>query len=290
MKLKIAGRLAAAGAVLATVLRFIQMTFFFDYQTGFSTDSGILTLAFCLVAGVAAVAAGLLCFFDRSLRGTAAQKSSPPVAMTAFLSAVFLIICGAVFLFDFVLWKKSGVTSVVPPAHVAAHLPFAVLSLLFGAVQLAAAVAWLRGRWSAVWLGATRIVPVLWGLFFMVLTFMVYSASATTAENLFTVGGSAALLLFLLNEGKLYAGLGGGKTVRNLYVFGLPALLLWVVYVLSNSVLMIAGRGYNSEIPYAMQLAMLMLTVYIGTMLGTIHRVNSVPAASMPDSSHSEKE
>ena len=77
----------------------------------------------------------------------------------------------------------------------------------------------------------------------MLLTFMLYSASATTVENLYTVGGGAAMLLFLLAEGKLLSGVGGQKAARTAFVFGLPAAVFWLTYVVSNTVLIVAGRG-----------------------------------------------
>ena len=67
----------------------------------------------------------------------------------------------------------------------------------------------------------------------MIVTFMTYSAVATTEENIFTVGGGAMMLLFLLSEGKLLSGAGGKKALRSTYVFGLPAAVLWMTYVLS---------------------------------------------------------
>lgn len=278
MKMKPAGILVIAGTSLATLLRFIQMTFFFDYQTGFSTDDGVLTLAYGLVSVLTALSSGLFCMFDRSLRGKLVEKGNAPIGLTALLSAVFLLLCGAVLLMDFFSWRQTGVTYFVPPAHVMAHLPFAALTVLFGAVQLWAAVGWLRGRVRSNRLGGLWAAAVAWGLCYMILTFMVYSASATTAENLFTVGGGALLLLFLLQAGKLYAGLGGEKTVRNLYMFGLPAMSLWLTYVLSNSVVIVAGKGYDSELPYAIQLSMLVLAVHIAVLLWTFRRRNFAPA------------
>ena len=78
------------------------------------------------------------------------------------------------------------------------------------------------------------------------------------------------MLLFLLSEGKLLSGAGGKKALRSTYVFGLPAAVLWMTYVISNTVLIIAGRGYATEMPYVIQLAMLCLSVHSLCLLLTV--------------------
>ena len=77
-------------------------------------------------------------------------------------------------------------------------------------------------------------------------------------------------VLFLLSEGKLLSGAGGKKALRSTYVFGLPAAVLWMTYVISNTVLIIAGRGYATEMPYVIQLAMLCLSVHSLCLLLTV--------------------
>ena len=51
---------------------------------------------------------------------------------------------------------------------------------------------------------------------------------------------------------------------------GLPAAVLWMTYVISNTVLIIAGRGYATEMPYVIQLAMLCLSVHSLCLLLTV--------------------
>ena len=104
----------------------------------------------------------------------------------------------------------------------------------------------------------------------MIVTFMTYSAVATTEENIFTVGGGAMMLLFLLSEGKLLSGAGGKKGAAQhvcVQPAGGGALM---TYVISNTVLIIAGRGYATEMPYVIQLAMLCLSVHSLCLLLTV--------------------
>ena len=69
MKTKCAFWIAGAGVLFGTVLRCIQMLFFFDYETGFVTDSGTLTILYSGATLLSALAAGLLCFLARGRCG-----------------------------------------------------------------------------------------------------------------------------------------------------------------------------------------------------------------------------
>jgi len=56
-KVKLAFVLAGIGIFAAAALRCVQMLCFFDYDTGFVTDSGLLTYIYC----GAAIGVSLLC-------------------------------------------------------------------------------------------------------------------------------------------------------------------------------------------------------------------------------------
>lgn len=267
MKTKCAFWIAGAGVLLGTVLRCIQMLFFFDYETGFVTDSGTLTILYSGATLLSALAAGLLCFLDRGRCGVLRPVRSWPAGITSLLAGVFLLLCAVALLWDAHAYRAFGVSYFVLPAQVQSHVPFAVFTVLFGAAAAAAAVLWMRGGAFPGKSGALWALGVVWGLSYMLLTFMLYSASATTVENLYTVGGGAAMLLFLLAEGKLLSGVGGQKAARTAFVFGLPAAVFWLTYVVSNTVLIVAGRGYATEMPYVIQLAMLAVCVHILALL-----------------------
>ncbi len=289
MKTKYAFWIAGIGTLLATVLRCIQMLYFFDDETGFVTDSGVFALASGGLTLLTACVSGLLCRLDRGLCGRMRRGTNGAAGAAALFPALFLLLSASVLFRDFYTYHRFGVAYSIPAAHVDAHVPFAVLSVLFGLVMLASAVVWMRGKGLPGGFGALWTIGVLWGLCYMVLTFMTYSASATTAENLFTVGGGAALVFFLLAEGKLFSGIGGKNAAQDIYVFGLPAAVLWMTYGLSNTVLIVAGRGYATEMPYVIQLVMLLLSVHILTLLFTFRQTNFEPAQLERDTESREK-
>ena len=269
-KVKLAFVLAGIGILAAAALRCVQMLCFFDYDTGFVTDSGLLTYIYCGTAIGVSLLCMLLCRVDKKLYARIETKRNAAAGASALLMCVFLFLCAAALLRDFYLYRNNQPTYFVQASHVTTHLPFAVLTLLFAIVSLVFAIIWLTGEGFPSGTGGLWAIGSVWGISYMIVTFMTYSAVATTEENIFTVGGGAMMLLFLLSEGKLLSGAGGKKALRSTYVFGLPAAVLWMTYVISNTVLIIAGRGYATEMPYVIQLAMLCLSVHSLCLLLTV--------------------
>lgn len=267
MKIKTAFIIAGIGTVAASVLRCIQMLFYFDYETGFVTDSGVFTALYCGIVMASGIACAVLCGMDKGTCGIMQRSRSWGAGITALFVSLFLLYSGATLLMDAYNYLQFGVTYSIEPTHIMAHVPLAVLSVLFGIAALITAVCWLRGRHLPGNLGAVWMIGIIWGLYYMVLTFMTYSATATTQENLFTVGGGALMLMFLLSECKLITGMGGRKDSRYLFIFGLPAVIFWFTYVISNTVLILFGRGYAAEMPYVVQLVMLALSAHASALL-----------------------
>lgn len=288
MKIKAAFGVAGIGTVTAAVLRCVQMLFFFNDETGFVTDSGIFTYLYCGVILIAGIVCAILARTDRQTCGIMQRGRSWVAGTTALLSALFLLYSAFILLLDTYNYVNFGVTYCIEPAHISSHVPFAVLSVLFAVAALIVAVCWLRGGKLPGSIGAVWALGAVWGLYYMVITFMMYSAAATTQENLFTVGGGALMLLFLLSEGKLLSGTGGRKASRAVFIFGLPAVMFWLTYVISNTVLIIFGRGYATEMPYVVQLVMLSLALHAAALLFSLqNRELFVP--SMQNTARSER-
>ena len=270
MKIKAAFWVSGLSACLATVLRCIQLLFFFNDKTGFVTDSGVFTYLYCGILMLSALASVILCRTARDTCGVMQRARSFGIAATSFLLALFLFYCAFVLFLEMYTLQNYGLTYFIEPQYISAHLPIAVLSAMFGAACVILGVCWLRGGKLPGGIGVVWISAVLWGLYFMVLTFMTHSAAATTQENVFTVGGGALMLLFLLQESKLLSCVGGRKVPQYMYVFGLPAAVLWLTYTVSNTVLILFGRGYAAEMPYVLQLVMLVAAIHAVSVLGCL--------------------
>ena len=210
-KVKLAFVLAGIGIFAAAALRCVQMLCFFDYDTGFVTDSGLLTYIYCGAAIGVSLLCMLLCRVDKKLCARIETKRNAAASASALLMCVFLFLCAAALLRDFYLYRNNQPTYFVQASHVTTHLPFAVLTLLFAIVSLIFAIIWLTGEGFPSGTGGLWAIGSAWGISYMIVTFMTYSAVATTEENIFTVGGGAMMLLFLLSEGKLLSGAGGKR-------------------------------------------------------------------------------
>lgn len=275
--------------MLGTVLRCIQMLFFFDYETGFATDSGTWTVLYSGITLCSALCAGLLCLFDRKRCGTIQRTHNRTAGLSALLAGIFLLLCAVALFWDIGAYRTFGGAYFMLPAQVTGHLPLAVLTALFGLICIVASILWIRGGVFPGKAGALWAVGVLWGLCYMLLVFMQYSASATTVENLYTVGGGAALLFFLLAEGKLLSGIGTPKAARTVFVFGLPAASIWITYIASNTVLILAGRGYATEMPYVIQIAILGICLHILALLSSLYKTHLRPAEPEHTPAHEKK-
>ena len=207
-KVKLAFVLAGIGIFAAAALRCVQMLCFFDYDTGFVTDSGLLTYIYCGAAIGVSLLCMLLCRVDKKLCARIEAKRNAAAGASALLMCVFLFLCAAALLRDFYLYRNNQPTYFVQASHVTTHLPFAVLTLLFAIVSLIFSIIWLTGEGFPSGTGGLWAIGSVWGISYMIVTFMTYSAVATTEENIFTVGGGAMMLLFLLSEGKLLSGAG----------------------------------------------------------------------------------
>ena len=100
-KVKLAFVLAGIGIFAAAALRCVQMLCFFDYDTGFVTDSGLLTYIYCGAAIGVSLLCMLLCRVDKKLCARIETKRNAAAGASALLMCVFLFLCAAALLRDF---------------------------------------------------------------------------------------------------------------------------------------------------------------------------------------------
>lgn len=88
-KVKLAFVLAGIGIFAAAALRCVQMLCFFDYDTGFVTDSGLLTYIYCGAAIGVSLLCMLLCRVDKKLCARIETKRNAAAGASALLMCVF---------------------------------------------------------------------------------------------------------------------------------------------------------------------------------------------------------
>ena len=96
MKVKAAFWISGVSAIIATILRCIQLLFFFNDRTGFVTDSGVFTYLYCGVLLISALVSVILCKNARDTTGVMQRARSFGAAAASFLLALFMFYCAFV--------------------------------------------------------------------------------------------------------------------------------------------------------------------------------------------------
>lgn len=193
-------KVTCVGFAAGVLLRVVQMLYFFDYDTGFYTDGGVMawiSLALPLATGLLA---SWMCFRSRRYFGPYVPRKNVMAGVTAVLSGAVLLLSGALQWMDLRLQLAAG------GEYVALHGLFLGCCLLFGLVQLCLSVGFFTGKNSLEKARLLYLVGVLWGVAYLILVYVFYAKSSSFVENFFAVLGGVATLLCLFYLCKLFAG------------------------------------------------------------------------------------
>ena len=246
-------KVTCVGFAAGVLLRVVQMLYFFDYDTGFYTDGGVMawiSLALPLATGLLA---SWMCFRSRRYFGPYVPRKNVMAGVTAVLSGAVLLLSGALQWMDLRLQLAAG------GEYVALHGLFLGCCLLFGLVQLFLSVGFFTGKNSLEKARLLYLVGVLWGVAYLILVYVFYAKSSSFVENFFAVLGGVATLLCLFYLCKLFAGVDEEGAAKRALVAGIFAVVLGLTYSLSNLALLLLGRAYSGEMPPAVQLASLVV-------------------------------
>ena len=250
-------KVTCVGFAAGVLLRVVQMLYFFDYDTGFYTDGGVMawiSLALPLATGLLA---SWMCFRSRRYFGPYVPRKNVMAGVTAVLSGAVLLLSGALQWMDLRLRLAAG------GEYVALHGLFLGCCLLFGLVQLFLSVGFFTGKNSLEKARLLYLVGVLWGVAYLILVYVFYAKSSSFVENFFAVLGGVATLLCLFYLCKLFAGVDEEGAAKRAFVAGIFAVVLGLTYSLSNLALLLLGRTYTGEMPPAVQLASMVVQLFL---------------------------
>jgi len=261
-------KLVCAGAALGVVLRFVQMKWFFDFDTGFYTDGG-LTAYLSLLLPLLAAVLGAVCFgrsksaFGPQALGSRSRKPNRAAGGFAGFSGGVLLALGLMLLRDYRVYRATGFSGYETLRQPNIHRMFMVMCLVFGLVQCAAAVNFCCGGNMFGKAPLLYVVGVLWGMAYLVMVYVFYAKSSSFVENFFAVVGSAALLISLFYLCRLLAGVGEQGAAQRLFIAGGLSSVLVIPYDLTNLVLAMTGRTYFGEMPALYALAQLSVALFV---------------------------
>ncbi|MEG1427925.1 MAG: hypothetical protein RSC76_09580, partial [Oscillospiraceae bacterium] len=252
--------------------RFADFFLFFDAESGFLRDNGFLSYI-----GLAVIAAVFVTQFIIGLKNRKnrfAYQSSPGFARGICSLAAALAALLATW-FMYVQHEQQALSGVreFSATGLSVRFPFMIVTgvlalyLLFAAALHVLGQEWLFQKWELL-----ELIPVLWGLLFVLYVFIHYSVSFLISENIFVVTSACALTLCLLNKAKYLSGIvEQGKTLGKLSLMTSLALMLIVAYTCSNFVLFLFGIVYVGDLPLEVQLVILLLEINAAGFLFTSH-------------------
>ena len=265
--LKITSLACAAGVLL----RVVHMLFYYDYETGFYTNNGLMAwvcTGFVILSSIFLV---IMCLMDKGSLAPYTEQKRKGLGVITAISAIVLI-ASAVFQIK----NHSEIIATAQPGTFASPMEiytvFAVFCAIFGIVQILAAIDFFSGKGILLKAPLIYLLAVLWGLAYLMMIYVFYAKSANFTENFFPIVGGALLLLTVFYICKLFAGVNDKKTSKRVYMFGIPAVIVNISYTLGNLVLLVFNKTYSGEIPAEIQVANLAVSVFALIFLITLKR------------------
>lgn len=275
-------KLTCVGFAAGIVLRVVQMLYFYDYETGFYTDGGLVAAFSLGVPLLTAVIGGIMCYASPRYFGSYLPRKNIGLGVISLLSGAALLTSALMQLLDYFNYLATGVSAYDSTRQSFIHIAFLICCFLYGTVQLFAAVGFLQGRSFLRKMPLLYLVGTAWGVSYVVLVYVFYAKSSSLVENLFAVGGGATTLLSVFYLCKLFAGVDEEDAAKRQFISGIFAVVLTVPYAFSNLVLMLLGKSYSGEIPFMVQLSSLGVSLFLLVFMmtfrrGSVHRLPKDP-------------
>lgn len=265
-------KVTCVGFGAGIILRVVQMLYFFDYDTGFYTDGGVMAWLSLAVPVLAAVAAAVLCFRSRRYFGPYVPRKNAAAGVIAVFSGLALLVSGILQALDYKKYLETGSSSYDAVDRGVIHVVFFTACFLFGLVQLFISVGFFTGKNSVKKVPLLYLTGVLWGISYLILVYVFYAKSSSFVENFFAVMGGASMLLCLFYLCKLFAGVEEESAAKRVFVSGIFTVVLTVTYSFSNLALLLLGKSYLGEIPATIQLSSLGVALFLLMFLVTFKK------------------
>lgn len=116
------------------------------------------------------------------------------------------------------------------------------------------------------------LIPSCWGCLWLISLFIRYTGDANQLENVYHTFTEVFLLLFLFSQAKLAAGIERQKSIRKIYAFGFPAVLMVFCDALPNCVRLYSGLNSLGDFPVMLYFINLAFAFYILFFMAALHR------------------
>ncbi len=259
-------KVTCVGFAAGVLLRVVQMLYFFDYETGFYTEGGLMAWISLLVPLATGALASWMCFRSRRYFGPYTPRKNPMAGTAAVISGVVLLLSAVL------QWMELGAGTNTNGEYWLLHFLFLISCGLFGLVQLFVSVGFFTGKNNLEKVPLLYLLGVLWGVCYMILVYVFYAKASSFVENFFAVISGAFTLLCLFYLCKLLAGVDEEGAAKRVFVTGIFAVVFSLTYSMSNLSLLLLGRTYSGEIPPSVQLSSLVMSLFLLVFLVTFRK------------------
>ena len=133
-------KVTCVGFAAGVLLRVVQMLYFFDYDTGFYTDGGVMAWISLGVPVLTGLLASWMCFRARRYFGPYVPRRNVMAGIAALLSGAVLILSGVL------QWVELRSNVNASGEYTVLHMLFLVSCGLFGLVQLYTTLGFFTGK------------------------------------------------------------------------------------------------------------------------------------------------
>lgn len=277
MNIKTFSLFAIIAAVVAGVLRVLQFAFFFNSETGFFSDKGLLSWIALAIMLAVTLFAVVKIFTDKKFYGRIAFGRS---TLTAFVSVVaaLLTAAGAKLLFDDWAAVKSGQLVEVSATGLSMRAPFFYATVVLALFFICSAVLWGIGRNLFEKTKLVYLVSVIWAIFLILYVFIHYSISILTTENIFVIISACCTAVAFMAQARFFSEINDdGKALRTAVPATAAAAMLLLSYSASDLVIYYMGIHPKGEISPSLMFIMLAAGIYMAVILVEL-KYNTVAA------------
>lgn len=203
----------AVSAVVTIFLVVYLILFSIDPQTHFYYDDAkLVTLTNIVLFGVTLVM--LLPFFARRVKTTylIGKEKRPVLGAFSIIIGAFFIISGC-----------NNIILTISARAGAGEFFIGSASVIASGFFIAAAISQFTGRKTDLRVAA--LLPVLWSIINLVVTFMSFTQIANISEYVYEVLQMVFAALFLYYNARVIGGLSNGREICGLFAFGLPCAM-----------------------------------------------------------------
>lgn len=252
---------ALAATMGAAMLRSLQFLFFFNSETGFFTDDGILSMAALALSFLVPVVVYITAAAKKTLYGRVRFRRSIPMGLCALLCSG-LMAMGVRLVHGEYLRQGPAISSTA--MGISFRGPFLWACAGMTVFMFISAIAWISGKALFQHARALYLISVAWALSLILYVFIHYSISVLTTETLFIILLSCSSAVAFMAQARFFADLNPqGKSLRLLVPSTVLSAVLMTSYALSGFVVRFAGIHSKNEVSLALELVILAVGLFM---------------------------